>query len=561
MKVFTRLPLLFLFATIWQLAMSQAPHEIYTDSIGNVYVSPGTPINLYLATSADGQDAVKLSGSNGNSEVIIPTTHGNHRFTHYDAYLKKNITFNLFVDGLAPVTSAKLDNQQGYQNNDRFYISQSANLMLTSADANSGVKKIMFAINANAVEQYTQPLAFDQEGEYTLHYYAIDNVGNQEQPIKKSIIVDMTPPKTGLEFVGLEHEGVVASTTKLKLIPTDLNGIKETTYSLNGNSPKPYKDIISIAHLNEGEHSISWQSMDLAGNKESIQHVSFFIDKTPPMVFEELIGNTYMVGGNEFSSGRTQLRIAAIDNKSGIKEIYYSVNDEPYLLYEKPVFLSDISGAITIKSYALDNVGNKGVSNIRGNQFAMPKVDITGPNIKFITGKPQLTLRDTLWIGPNTKISIKAHDSQSGLNRVEYKIDKETPLPYTEGFTIKVPGVHTIAASAWDNVENLNISSITLCVDTIAPEIYTIFSVKAHNQIAENDQKIAVYDKGVTLFIAGTDDASGIDRITYSLNGSAPKTYSYPLSGFRVGQTHTLTVKATDRLGNQNESTITFRVE
>ena len=419
----------------------------------------------------------------------------------------------------------------------------------------------MIAINGNDFEQYTHPLAFDQEGEFILQYYAIDNVGNQEETKKQTIFVDKTPPHTLLEFVGPEHEGVVASSTKLKLIPNDLNGIKETSYSIDGDTPKPFKDIISIANLSEGEHSISWQSVDLAGNKESIQRVSFYIDKTPPMVFEELIGNTYMVGGNEFSSGRTQLRIAAIDNKSGIKEIYYSVNDEPYLLYEKPVFLSEISGAITIKSYALDNVGNKGVSNIRDNQFAMPKVDITGPNIRFTTGKPQLVLRDTLWIGPNTQISIKANDSQSGLNRIEYKINRETPLPYTEGFTIKESGVHTIAASAWDNVENLNISALTLRVDAIAPEIYTIFSVKAHDQIVENDQEITVYDKGVTLFIAGTDDASGIDRITYSLNGSAHKTYSYPLSGFREGQIHTLTVKATDRLGNQNESTITFRVE
>lgn len=541
--------------------IAQEVDTFHTDSIGQLFVNPKTPIHLYLSTSPDGKDAVRLKSQQPEGEPLYWDGHGPQYLTHLNLYLGRKIRFDLFADGLPPKTSPNFDVKQGYQKGNTIYVSGTTIIEFTSTDAHSGIDKLMYSVNGNEFAQYAQPIVLDNEGQYTLKFYATDNVGNKEDEGERTIMVDTTPPVTDLKFIGHEHNSVVASTTKFVLTATDLNGVKETYYSIDDDTQKQYKTPIALAKLSEGEHSIIWYSIDMVGNTEENQQLDFFVDKTPPMVFEELVGNTYMVAGKEYSSGRTQLRIVAVDNKAGVKEIHYSINNQPFKLYEKPVYLSEISGAAIVKSFAIDNVGNKGVSDTEGQQFSMPKVDITGPNIKYTLKGPRLTLRDSLWLSPKTKIGITATDDGSGLNRIEYKINENAPGEYTDEFYIDQSGAYTIVATAWDNVENLNISNLELRIDANAPELLCNFSVKPHRFIDEGEERVPVYSNGVLVYLGATDDIVGVDRIMVSINGSREKAYTQPLSGFKVNQTHTIKLRAIDRLGNEKETTIQFRVE
>lgn len=542
-------------------SIAQKVDTFHTDSTGALFVNPKTPIHLYLSTSPDGKDAVRLKSQQPEGEPLYWDGHGPQYLTHLNLYLGRKIRFDLFADGLPPKTSPNFDAKQGYQKSSTIYVSGTAVIELTSTDIHSGVGKLMYSVNGNEFTQYAQPIVFDNEGQYTLKFYAIDNVGNKEDEGERTILVDTTPPVTDLNFIGPEHNSVVASTTKFELIATDLNGVKGTYYAIDDGTQKQYKAPIALASLSEGEHTITWYSVDMVGNTEEDQLLNFFVDKTPPMVFEELIGSTYMVAGNEYSSGRTQLRIVAVDNKAGVKEVHYSINNQPFKLYEKPVYLSDISGAATVKSFAVDNVGNKGSSDTEGQQFSMPKVDITGPNIKFTLKGPRLTLRDSLWLSPKTMVGVTATDEGSGLNRIEYVVNAGTPQQYTNEFTIEQSGAYTIVSTAWDNVENLNISNLELRIDANAPELWCNFSVKPHRYIDEDEERVAVYGNGVLVYLGATDDIVGIDRIMVSVNDSREKAYTQPLSGFKANQTHTLKLRAIDRLGNEKGTTIKFRVE
>ena len=316
-----------------------------------------------------------------------------------------------------------------------------------------------------------------------------------------------------------------------------------------------------MANLAEGEHSIGWYSTDKVGNIEQKQSFSFFVDKTPPMVFEEIMGNTYMVSGKEYSSGRSQLRIVAVDNKAGVNQIHYSINGKPFVLYEKPIFLSEITGAITIRSYATDNVDNKGMSDTQGQQFSMPEVDITGPNINYSLKGKQISLRDTLWIGPSTKIAINANDNGAGVNRIEYRHNEAPPKEYTSAFNLDENGYHNISSTAWDNVENLNVKPISFAVDAIAPEIFCNFSVKPHRKLTEAGTTLDVYPRGVSIYIGATDNKAGVEKITVSINGAREKLYTQPLNGFKSNQVNTINLKAVDLLGNEQTETISFWVE
>lgn len=540
---------------------AQEVKTFHIDSTGRLYIKPGTPVYIYLSTSPDASNPVKLHRFQEGNDPISLSGHGFKQLKHLNLYLGRSIRFDIFADGKAPKTSLNFNANQGIQKGTTIYLSGDAVLEFSATDPFSGVQSILYSINDDEFSQYTNPIVFNNDGEYTIRFYSIDNVGNKEDVGERLILIDSTPPVTILSYNGPHHNGVVSSRTQFSLTATDTYGVKETFYSLNSNPETRYSRPITLTNLPEGEHTIKWYSVDMVGNVEVQQTLNFFVDRTPPMVFEEIIGNTYMIAGREYSSGRSQLRIAAVDNKAGVKEIYYSINNAPFKLYDKPIFLSEISGAITIRSYAIDNVENKGTSDAEGQQFSMPQVDITGPNIRHTFIGKHLTLRDTLWISPTTKININATDQGSGVSRIEYRINQNSAEVYSTPFSITQAGYYTLGLTAWDHVENLNIASFAVAVDAEAPEVFTHFSVKPHRFDDSEGKPLAVYPTGVTLFVGATDNLAGIDRIMISVNGARERAYTQPLDGFKATQTHSVTLRAIDKLGNERSKTITFKVE
>lgn len=547
------------FAFISQEILAQDTKTFYVDSTGRLFVNPGTPVYLYLSTSPTGEDAVRVQSIQPEGNPMYWDGHGVHYLTHMNLYLGRKIRFNLFADGQSPRTTPNFDAKQGFQEGSKIFLSGSALLELEAIDQHAGVQQTYFSVNGSEFKPYGQPIEFNADGQYLVKFYTIDNVGNREDEGEREIIIDSTSPTTTLKIDGSQHNEVIAASSKLVLTATDSFGVKVTRFAINNSNEQVYKRPISVANLPEGVHSIAWYSIDEVGNTEQKQSFEFFVDRTPPMVFEEISGNTYMVAGREYSSGRSQLRIVAVDNKAGVKEIYYSINNSPFQLYEKPIFLSEISGAVSVRSYAIDNVGNRGVSDAEGQQFSMPEVDITGPNISHsFTGK-RVTLRDTIWISPITKINIHSNDRGSGLNRIEYRLNNKTPVEYSAPFTVVQQGYHTVNSSAWDNVENLNISSFGFGVDNQAPQIFYHFSVKPYKK--QPDGELNVFPPNVQLYVAATDDKVGVDRITVTVNGGRERNYTQPISGFKLNQLNTVTLKATDRLGNESSQTFTFWIE
>lgn len=541
--------------------LAQDTNSFYVDSTGRLFVNPGRPVYLFISTSPNGEDAVKLKSIQPEGNPMYWDGHGVHYLTHMDLYLGRKIRFDLFADGLAPKTSPNFNTKEGIQRDHKIFLSGNAVLELAAHDSDAGVKEIYYSVNESEFIPYSQPFTFDKDGEFSVRFYAIDNVGNREDEGERIIVIDTTPPTTSLAINGAHHDDVLASSSSLELNAIDSLSIRHTLYSINSGNNTPYNKPITLSNLPEGEHSISWFSVDDVGNTEETQTYTFFVDQTPPMVFEEISGNTYMVAGREYSSGRSQLRIVAVDNKAGVKEIYYSINNSPFQLYEKPIFLSEITGALTVRSYAIDNVGNKGTSDAQGQQFSMPEVDITGPNINYSLKGKQISLRDTLWIGPSTTIAINANDNGAGVNRIEYRHNEEPPKEYTSAFNIDKNGYHNISSTAWDNVENLNVKPISFAVDAIAPEIFYNFSVKPHRKLTEAGTTLDVYPKGVKIYIGATDNKAGVEKIAVSINGAREKLYTQPLSGFKSNQVNTITLKAVDLLGNEQTETISFWVE
>lgn len=541
-------------------AQNDTIQSLYKDTSGKLFIATGTHVYIYIGLTPDGSNSVRLNGDNGN-KAINWSSHGIKHLTHYNASLGRWVSLDIFADAMPPRTKLGYDSNKGVLNNNTIYLSGQGIIELSAADPDAGLMGIYYSLNEGATIKYLEPIMLKSEGEYKLSVFALDNVGNKEEEITKSIVVDNTPPLSHLDLVGEKFENIVSGRSALEITSIDALGVKQTFYSIDSSKSTLYTKPIKTSTISEGEHTIHWYSVDEVDNVEASKSFTFFVDKTPPMVFEEIVGNTYIVAGKEFSSGRSQLRIVAVDNKSGIKEIKYSLNSSPFKVYEKPVYLSDILGTAGVNSFAVDNVGNQSTSNTQTEVFAMPVVDITGPQINYSFLGPEITLKDTLWIGPKTKISIYTHDIGAGVSKVIYRIKGDEEKLYTEPFSVNKEGKHQVVCTAYDNVDNVNLTSFNFGVDNQAPAIYSHFSVEPSGWYSDNGEESPIYSKGLKVYLAATDNISGVDKLTYKLNDSREVQYGSPIEWFQPNITYTLLIKSSDVLGNTSEKTIKFRVE
>jgi len=560
LKVLPQIVIASVFFSINVMAQNDTIPAFYKDSTRNLFIATGTHVYLFIGTTPDGTKSFRLKGDNG-IEPLHWSGHGLKHLTHMDLYLGRKVNLDLFADAFPPKTLIVCEVGKNSQKDNIIYLSGQGVIEFSATDPDAGLKGIYYSINNGAITNYTSPINLKDEGTYKLSVFAIDNVGNKEEEISRTIIVDNTPPLTHLVLEGDKYENILSGRSSLVLSSFDSLGVKQTIYSIDSSKVTLYTKPIKTSTLNEGEHTISWYSIDDIENTEQTKSFTFFIDKTPPMVFEEVAGNTYMVAGKEYSSGRSQLKIAAVDNKAGIKEINYSLSNGPYKAYEKPVYLSDILGTVSVRSYAVDNVNNRSQSNTQSESFSMPTVDITGPQIFYSFIGPKLLIKDTTWIGSKTKILITTKDIGAGVSKTTYKLKGEEEKIYTDPFSYDNPSFHEVICTAYDNVDNVNLISFGFSVDNQAPAIYYHFSIEPSGWLNENGEKIPIFSKGLKLYLAATDNISGVEKLSFSINGAKEISYNSPIEWFKTNTTYTLLIKSADVLGNTSEQVVKFQIE
>ena len=76
---------------------------------------------------------------------------------------------------------------------------------------------------------------------------------------------------------------------------------------------------------------------------------------------------------------------------------------------------------------------------------------VTGINFKT----PQFFNRDTLFVNKNTEIGFFSRDTESGVEKTEYKVDNGEFTAYSNKFTVEQEGFHTIEFKSTDKVNNV----------------------------------------------------------------------------------------------------------
>ncbi|MFN8208498.1 MAG: hypothetical protein U0T82_13975 [Bacteroidales bacterium] len=254
----------------------------------------------------------------------------------------------------------------------------------------------------------------------------------------------------------------------------------------------------------------------------------------------------------EYASGKTLVKLTSFDNKSGVKAVYYSVNDGEYQLYEKAFYPPDQNGDMRIYFYAVDNVGNR--SETQGGQTsasAIPYVDLTGPLLKYDFAGPVYRMSDTLFISNKTRIRLRATDEESGMNRIEFRVDTGAYFVYNEPFTVNNEGRHSIHFVGYDQVDNTNQESFVAEFDTTGPAISLSYSTLSRGQTFVDHENADIYPVNTSLFVSALDAKAGFDRFYYSLDGATEIPCTGMIPRLSKPGFHMVRIRSLDRLNNQ----------
>ena len=204
----------------------------------------------------------------------------------------------------------------------------------------------------------------------------MDVAGNTEAMESDTIKIDSTAPSTSASLQGMQGSGgwFTSSSVSVTLSATDAaSGVAATYYSIDGAPRQEYAGS-AFSVTGDGMHHISFFSVDMAGNTESVNNSTIKIDSVTPSTSIGLSGTE---GTNGWYTGDVTVTLAATDATSGVGGIYYTLDGGARQLYTAPFPVS--GDEIHLLQY--------GSVDIAGNQEALHTQDI-----KIDTTPPTLTV-------------------------------------------------------------------------------------------------------------------------------------------------------------------------
>jgi hypothetical protein len=544
---------LFMLITAAAVAQQTPVHEkrSFTDSAGRYFQQASLPVYLFVGNSPDGNKTPLLSTT---KQEIILEGHGVHKIKHENHLTQKSDEFLIHADGQEPITISSFTNAPEFSSNGKQFYGAGLTVTLTARDEMSGIDAIYHSINNAAFGPYQTP-NFTQEGAYQYSYYAVDKTGNAEKTAVKNFVVDLTPPSTYHNFISISSAQVISTNSSIYLTVTDVaSGVRDTFYRFDKEVFKRYTGgNIPFQYLPDGQHTLVYFSVDAVSNKEVQKEFTFYLDKTAPIMSADVLGDKFLVGDRVYFSGRTKLKLTAIDNKSGVKQVMYSLNNESENQYTEPFYLPSRSGIHTVKFRALDNTNNS-VKDDFEHSIGVIYVDLTGPALSHAFQGARFSKGDTIYIGPTSTIAISGTDPEAGLKKVTYSLDQNsTEVPFQKPFSVAEKGFHKISYYGYDNVNNRNAREAFFVVDTDGPEVSFQFSAPAN--------AAGKYPSYTTIYLSAADVEVGASDIRFSVNGGKEMPYISPIRGFAKNKVYTIKATAVDYLGNKKSSVLKFSTD
>ena len=325
-----------------------------------------------------------------------------------------------------------------------------------------------------------------------------DRADNASYATVDGIRIDRTAPTTSA--TGVPGGWVNAPVTVGLSASDNLSDVDSTWYAVDGGDPVRGS---RVTVGSEGVHTVSYWSVDRAGNREAAQSYTVRLDLTSPDITPGQVPEANANGWNN-----TDVSVSfACEDQTGLS----GLADCP-----EPRTISTEGRAQRVTGTATDHAGN------RTSGSAIVNIDKTAPTL---TGAADRPANAAGWYDDDVTVAFDAHDALSGIDQVT------APQHLGEGADQSVRGTAT------DNAGNSTDAAVTgINVDETAPDL----SAAPTTLPNENGW----YNTDVTEVWAAADSLSG-------LAGDRPANAVLTAEG--RGQTVSATVR--DLAGNATGAT------
>ncbi len=508
---------------------------------------PGGPTDgTYVATSQPVIHNITMPGDGRHSIYLwLKDRAGNVN------QAQRNALFNVFwFDGTAPASHAALTGLQGA--NGWWRSTVTVNLTANDPEPGSGVTAIYHQLDNQGV-QTTTTFAVSAPGEHQLRFWARDAAGNNETAQTLPIRIDTVPPTSQATIDGAPAPTgwYVQPVTVTITASDDRSGVAGVRYRLDQSN---WITATVIPISSDGNHTLEYQAVDVAGNVQAVQSLPIPLDRTPPTTAYQYDPNT-VVGDNGWYRSPITLTLIPTDLVSGVSHTRYRIDNGNWQTGTQFV-LAD-QGEHTVEFYSTDVAGN-----VETPYPVVFKIDSVAP-----VAPPPPTTTPGAWTARNSFgfIWSKPND-RSGIAGAYYKIGA-APTSNLDGTYTELQVVTGIQAPAQGSFD-----LFVWLRDGAGNVDYT------HNTRVANAFRYDATPPVTTVGLAGEPGANGWFRspvtamLTVSdvLSGPGPVVYRLNNGPWQTGNTvflnyddkHTLAYSASDLAGNVEATrTATIRID
>ncbi|MBI2386860.1 MAG: Ig-like domain repeat protein [Elusimicrobia bacterium] len=456
---------------------------------------------------------------------------------------------------------------------DRSTITTAAPVVVaTYVDSGRGVDVSSVRLTLDGVDVTTQAVVSASsatfapalaQGAHVVAISLVDLAGN-EASASARFFVDSLPPVTTLQV-----DGLAASTTALVIVSTNSlgfasadagTGVAQTAYSLDGGASTVYGSPFSLA---AGAHSLTYYSIDAAGNAESPRNAAINVllyDATPPSVA------VTPAAGSTVTTATPRIEAAYSDVGRGVD--FSSVRLSLDGLDVTPLAAINASSAVFVPSSALSQATHTivvQVSDLAGNQSASAStflVDSLAPVTTLLVDGLSTSASTLVLISTNS-LGFIAADSGTGVLETRYALDGLAEGVYVSTFTLSA-GAHTLTYRSVDlagNAETAKVVSLTVFGPDVNPPALALTPANGSTVTVATPVIGAVYaDLGrgvdpttVRLVLDGVDVTS-LSAVTASSATFVP-------AAALAQAVHVVSARVADFAGNWSSADAAFLVD
>ncbi|MBI4015702.1 MAG: hypothetical protein HY362_03215 [Candidatus Aenigmarchaeota archaeon] len=396
----------------------------------------------------------------------------------------------------------------------------------------------------------------DGEGNYDVNIdSAKDLAGNTQESSSNSklFMIDAAAPST-TDDMPIDSGWTSGSVTVILTATDDGSGVSSIRYSID-NGEWQIADFLtgrdrveqSISIEGDGNHSLTYYSVDVSGNPEDPKTIYIGIDSATPST--SVTGNGGEYNFEDWSNIPVTVMLSCTDEpnengNSGCNTIYYRMNeDDDVTEYTGPILFPE-DGTYTLYYYSTDGAGN-----YEDEQETDIYVDRTPPVISVSSPASGTTYTEN-----SVELNYEVSDDLSGLNlRSEvspcsYSLDDGENVSATCGKSVTFSelsnGMHMLTLYATDYVGNTNKNPISFYV--IVPQ---------GNQTVPFDESMTIDgDINQIIFAAGSNLKNVIVPSNIADDKEIFMDFSYIMSDGKI----TLSNEFTLERNSDNDYTVTI---